>query len=43
MCTTDSKSHLIWLIKLHDAMGTAATLDSIFFNIFACQQKYLKN
>ena len=43
MYTTDSKSHLIWLIKLRIAMVTAAILDSIFFSEFARQQKYLKN
>ena len=43
MYITDSKSHLIWPIKLRTAMVTAAILDSIFFNKFARQQKYLKN
>ena len=39
----DSKSHLIWPITLRVAMVTAAILDSIYFNIFARQQKYFKN
>ena len=39
MYITDSKSHLIWPIKLRVAMVTVAILDSIFFNEFARQQK----
>ena len=34
MYITDSKSYLIWPIKLGVAMVTAAILDSIFLNIF---------
>ena len=43
MYITNSKSHLISPIKLLVAMVTVAILDSIFFNVFAHQQKYLKH